>query len=179
MRAGVRLRREVRSSSTAVALALLTAVFACEEKPGSGSGSGAGSGAVKTQETLTSEYKAMKPAERIEAARSACLVGDNCQGYEAEALIDAADSDAERDSLRQAARSSMLAQYQTKLAAKAKKPVSVQASEANTTTITVKGHCNKFVLEDFIGGPEKKQAKTLGFARIECNEAALNAAADF
>lgn len=154
-------------------------VVACDKPEGeAGGGSGADRASGKTQDALTAEYKAMKPADRIEAARTACFVGPECQGFEATALMDAADSDAERTQLREAARTALMGQYQTKLAAKAKKPVTVQASGSNGMTLTVKGHCNKFVLEDFVGGHEKKQAKTLGFGRVECSEAALNAAAD-
>jgi hypothetical protein len=133
--------------------------------------------AKKSSEALTTEYKAMKPPARLEAARSACFIGDACAGHEAEALMAAADSDAERDELRKVARTALSGQYQTKLAGKAKKPVSVETTGAGTT-LFVKGICNRFLIEDFMGGPEKRQAKALGFSRVECSDAAVTAAAD-
>jgi hypothetical protein len=155
---------------------LIGITCACDKKDTS-RGTAADAGKVRTQQELTAEYKALKPSERLEAARSACYIGE-CQGFEAAALLDAADSDAERESLREAARGGLVGQYQTKLAGKAKKPVTVQAGGTNGGTLSVKGVCNRFMMEDFAGGPEKKQAKTLGFVRVECSEAALNAAVD-
>jgi hypothetical protein len=122
-------------------------------------------------------YKALKPPARLEAAREACFVGDACSGHEAEALMAAADSDAERDELRKIARTGLTGQYQTKLAGKAKKPVTVETTSGGIT-ISVSGICNRFLIEDFMAGPEKGQAKALGFSRIECTDAAVTAAAD-
>jgi hypothetical protein len=151
-------------------------LIGCEKsEPAGGSDD---SGAKKSREALTAEYKAMKPPARLDAARSACYVGPDCAGHEAQALLDAADSDAERDALRSAARSGLAGQLQTRLAAKAKQPVSVVATGVANMTLFVRGICSRFVIEDFVGGPEKKQAKALGFSRIECSEAALTAAAD-
>jgi hypothetical protein len=133
--------------------------------------------AKKSAEALTAEYKALKPPARLEAARSACFIGEACSGHEAEALLGAADSDAERDELRKLARTALSGQYQTKLAGKAKKPVTVETTGAGTT-LFVKGICNRFLIEDFMGGPEKRQAKALGFSRIECSDASVTAAAD-
>jgi hypothetical protein len=136
------------------------------------------SGVKKSREAMTAEYMAMKPPARLEAARTACYVGPDCAGHEAQALLDAADSDAEREALRTAARTGLAGQLQTRLAAKAKKPVSVVPTGVANMTLFVRGICSRFVIEDFVAGPEKKQAKALGFARIECSEAALTAAAD-
>jgi hypothetical protein len=138
----------------------------------------ADAGNKKTQQALAAEYKAMKPPARLEAASSACYVGPDCAGHEAQALLDSADSDAERDALRTAARAGLAGQFQTRLAAKAKKPVSVVATGVGNMTLFVRGICNRFVLEDFVAGSEKRQAKSLGFSRIECSEAALTASAD-
>ena len=161
---------------SAFLLACALSTMACEEGD-SPAGKAGEAGAKKSTEALTAEYKALKPAARLEAARTACYVGEACSGHEAEALLAAADSDAERDELRKVARTGLTGQYQTKLAGKAKKPVSVDATNLGMT-ITVKGICNRFLIEDFVSGAEKQQAKALGFSRIECSDAAVTAAAE-
>ena len=133
-------------------------------------------GGRKSQAELTAEYKAMEPTARLEAARGACLVGVKCAGYEGEAILDAAASELEKTSLRDALRTALLGQLQTHLAAKAKKPVKVEIT--GETTIFVRGHCNRFMIEDFVGSPDKRQARYLGFSRLECKDAALGAGAD-
>jgi hypothetical protein len=156
---------------------LACAVIGCDKSEPAGGSDDAGT--KKSREALTAEYKALKPPARLDAARTACYVGPDCAGHEATALLDAADSDSERDTLRTAARTGLVGQLQTRLAAKAKKPVSVVPTGVANMTLFVRGICNRFVIEDFVAGQEKKQAKALGFARIECSEAALTAAADF
>lgn len=135
-------------------------------------------GSKKSQAALKAEYQAMSPQQRLEAARSACFVGTGCSGFEAEALLGAAGNDVEKKALREAARAALLGQLQTRLAAKAKKPVSVKATGNGDAVISVRGVCNRFLIEDFVGGPEKRQARFLDYARIECSDASLTAAAD-
>ena len=133
-------------------------------------------GGQKSRAALTQEYRALEPTARLEAARTVCLVGVKCAGYEGEAMLEAAESELEKGSLRDALRTALVGQLQTHLAAKAKKPVKVEIT--GETTIFVRGHCNRFMIEDFVGSPDKRQARNLGFSRLECKDAAVGAGAD-
>ncbi len=125
---------------------------------------------------LNAKYKSMSPEERLRQARIACYVGPDCDPKAAAALMSAAANDKERDALAAAARPAFAAQYERQLEAKGKK---ADAVTVDGEKLVVKGSaCTRFLLENFLGGPEHGAAKALGLERIECDSKAIKAGAD-
>ncbi|MCA9598458.1 MAG: hypothetical protein KC776_34330 [Myxococcales bacterium] len=154
-----------------VPLVCLASVAACDKKEPSPTPA-----ASAAAPDLGAKYAAMTPDQRVRAARSACLVGDDCDPKTAEALLGAAKDAKERESLAGAARPAFASQYQRALDAKGKK---ADAVVADGDKLVVKGSaCTRFLLENFLGGAEHGSAKALGFRRIECDSKALKAGAD-
>jgi hypothetical protein len=120
----------------------------------------------------------MSPGARLQAARSACFVGPDCLGFEAVALLDAARDEQERTALRDAARERLCSEYASLVSAKTKNKVTVELTGEAKSTLSVSGACSRFIIEDFLGGPERKQAQALGLSRIECADSASKAGAD-
>ena len=137
---------------------------------------GAGASSAKLPE-LVKKYRGMSSAERMQAAKDGCYVGDKCNALEAKALFQAAP-DAEKSGLEAAARPVFADQYKAALVAKGKKPDSVATTGDNGTTLELKGPpCNRFLLSNFMGD-YGAAARMVGFKRFACENKALKAKID-
>jgi len=152
-------------------LVCLGAVAACDKKA-----SPPAPAASAATPDLNAKFKSMSPEERVRQARVACYVGPDCDTKTAAALVNAAADAKEREALQSAARPAFAAQYERDLEAKGKK---AEAVTVDGDKLVVKGSaCTRFLLENFLGGPEHGSAKALGLKRIECDSKAIKAGAD-
>jgi hypothetical protein len=161
-----------------IALACFVLLACSKSEPGSEKTDKRARGDQRKRE-LVAEHGARSPPERIQAAMSICYVGEECDGLEAEALLDAAASDTERDALRATARSALARQYRAALEAQGKKPENVKTSGDSNNVLSVTGDvCTRFLLENFASGTAGKTAKLVGFRRFECESKSLSAGVD-
>jgi hypothetical protein len=118
-------------------------------------------------------FAAMSAKDRLGALEQLALAGEKAELDVVEAWLKAAQNDAERAALKQAARPRFATQYALLLAQK-QKPSHVAAGGTDGTTLSVRGdHCSKFLLEDFVGSRDAKTAKLVGFVALSCESKAL------
>jgi hypothetical protein len=123
-------------------------------------------------------YANMSAQDRAQAAGKLTLAGEGADPDEVEALLKGAPADAERTALKQSSRRRFATQYAQVLEQK-QKPGQVSAGGADGTTLVIKSeHCNKFLLENFVGAPEARTARLVGFTRIACESQGLKLAAE-
>ncbi len=159
----------------AVVLGIAVATSGCDRpKPLPTESVSASSGATTPQPAFAS----MSPEQRVQAADGLALAGDGADPDQVAALLEATQGTAERTALQQRARPRFAAAY-AKVLEQKQKPGQVSVSGAGGTTLLVRGeHCSKFLLENFVGAPEAKTARLLGFSRVACESRALKLAAE-
>ncbi len=157
----------------------LLALGACKQSPSDAAATSAppaGSAARKAE--LVKKFAAMTPAGRLEAAKTACYVGDACDDAVTDAIFEAG-TDAERAAFSTVARPAFAKQYKAALESQNKKPDSVSAADKDDATLLVTGElCNGFFVKNFIGGELGAKAKKVGFTHFECKSRAVTAKAE-
>lgn len=161
-----------------VVMALL-ALGACKQSPSDGATpSAAASASAARKAELLKNFAGMTPAGRLEAAKTACYVGEECDDAVTDALYEAG-TDPERSAFCTVARPVFAKQYKDLLDSEHKKPDSVSASGKDDTTLLVTGDlCNGFFVKNFLGSPLGAKAKKLGFTHFECKSRAATAKAE-
>lgn len=162
-----------------VPVVALLAFGACKQSPSdAATAAAAPSASAARQAELVNKYAAMTPAGRLDAAKTACYVGDACDDAVTNAIYEAG-TDAERAAFRTVARPAFAKQYKAWLEAQHKKPDSVSATDKDDATLLVTGElCNGFFVKNFIGGDLGAKAKKVGFTHFECKSRAVTAKAE-
>lgn len=167
-------------SKHALPLALLLALplVGCRKRPLPKPLTEGGPGAASSKlPDLVKKYRGMSSAERLQAAKGGCYVGDKCDALAAKALFQAAPAN-EKPALAAAARPVFAEQYEKALIAKGKKPDSVGVTGKDGTTLKLKGPpCNRFLLSNFMGD-YGASARLVGFKIFACENKALKAKID-
>jgi len=165
----------MKSSLLGVAVVVLATVAgACDKSKPLPSEGDSGADPAANQQA----YASMSANGRAQAAAKLVLAGKGADPAQIEALLAAAQSDAERAKLAQTLRPRFAAEYAKVLELK-QKPGRVSTSGADGTTLFIASeHCNQFLLQNFAGAPEARTAKLIGFTRIACESKALKLAAE-
>ena len=161
----------------AVWITLLTGwlvTVGCEESTTSASGTPKpGPSGVTMQEgpdlaTLRDQLAKLSPADRAKKAPGLCYVG-KCEQSQHPALLEAAGTPEERQKLEAIVRQELARQYMRQLLEAGRKPNHVRVVGAAKNVLEVDGDlCNRFFIENFMGRPAAKAARSVGFTKIKC-----------